>query len=153
MYTDATLFAESNTYSYAMLARDHEGKLVEAVSSCKQGNIDPELADAIWIREALSWVKSKAWPRVVVEIDCLVVTKANHCLSTNLSYLGRVIDECKSLLVELVDRKIMLKFVKRSENKVAHFIARHNISIADCIWRRENAYPEFIHVLLDDLKV
>lgn len=135
--TDAALFADPNYYSYAMIARDHDGRLVEALSSCKQGCINPELAEAIGIMEALSWVKSKDWQRVVIETDCLVVTQAIRSSSINLSYLGRVIDECKGLLSELGNRKVLLNFVKRSANKVAHFIARHNSSLADRIWRGE----------------
>ena len=60
-----------------MIARDHEGRLAEAASSCRKGCIDhPELAEAIGIKEALSWVKAKDWRRVILETDCLVVTQA-----------------------------------------------------------------------------
>lgn len=40
-----------------MLARDHTGEMIEAISSCRQENIDPEMAmaEAIDTREALSW--------------------------------------------------------------------------------------------------
>lgn len=47
-----------------------------------------------------------------METDCLVVTQAIRCSTINLSYLGRVIDECKQLLSDLGDRKVILKFVK-----------------------------------------
>lgn len=33
--TDATLFIDSNRYSYSMLARDNTGELLKAISSCK----------------------------------------------------------------------------------------------------------------------
>lgn len=57
--TDATLFEDSGHSSYSLLARDHEGNMLEAKACCKQGSIAPELAEAIEIREALCWVKSK----------------------------------------------------------------------------------------------
>lgn len=69
--TDAAIFEESNYYSYAMVARDHTGTMLEAQSSCKQGILNPDLAEAIGIREALSWVKSKDWQMVEVETDCI----------------------------------------------------------------------------------
>lgn len=72
---DAALFEDSNCYSYAMKTRDHEGNMMEAASSCKEGSIDPELVEAIRIREALSCIKTRAWLKVVVETDCLVVTQ------------------------------------------------------------------------------
>lgn len=151
--TDAALLEDSNCYSYAMIARDHEGNMSGAVSNCKQGNIDPEFIEAIGIRQTLSWVKTKAWPKVVVETDCVVVTHVIRCSSMNLSYLGRVLNECKTFLSDLGDRKVILKFVKRYANKMTHFIARHNSSLADRSWRGGNAHSDFIHVLLNDLKV
>lgn len=51
--THAAIFKNSGCYSYAMLARDHEGKMMEAVAKCIQGSINPELAEAMGIREAL----------------------------------------------------------------------------------------------------
>lgn len=71
-------------------------------------------------------------------------------LSVNLSYLGRVIDECKELLSGLGDSKVFLKFVKRSANMMAHFVARHSSSIAERIWRGDYARPDFISVMLND---
>lgn len=93
--TNVALFEDSNCYSYAMLARDQEGRKIEAVSCCKERRFNPEFAETIGIREALSWVKLKQWPVVVVETDCPTAIQAIHCSSTNLSYIGRVIDECK----------------------------------------------------------
>lgn len=61
--------------------------MMEAASSSKQRSIDPEFAEAIGIRDALSWVKTRAWPKIVVETGCLAVTQAIRCSSTNLSYL------------------------------------------------------------------
>ncbi|KAL8133670.1 hypothetical protein AgCh_008927 [Apium graveolens] len=151
--TDAALFEHTNSYSFAMVARDHSGSMLGALSSCRQGSINPELAEAIGIREALSWVKSKDWPTVIIESDCLGAIQAIRCSSVNLSYLGRVIDECKNLLVDLRSRNVTLKFVKRSANMVAHFLARYSSSLADRSWGMGDAHPDFIHVLLKDLQV
>ncbi|XP_074351531.1 uncharacterized protein LOC141690649 [Apium graveolens] len=151
--TDAAIFTNSNRYSFSMVARDHLGELVEAKSSCKQGTIDPVLAEAIGIREALSWVKEHGWCGTAVETDCLAMVQAIRCSSVTLSYLGRVIDECKGLLAQLKERNVTLMFVKRSANKVAHYLARHSNSIADRSWRMEDVSPDFYRVMLDDLKV
>lgn len=134
-----------------MVARDHTGALIGAQSSCKQGSLNPDLAEAIGIKEALSWVKSRAWERVEVETDCLGVVQAIRCSSINLSYLGRVIDDCRRLLDDLRVHNVTLKFVRRSVNRVAHAIARYSSSLADRIWDMETVQPEFIHVLENDL--
>ncbi|KAL8104689.1 hypothetical protein AgCh_028771 [Apium graveolens] len=151
--TDAALFENSNCYSYAMVARDHTGAMLEAVSCCRPGRPNPELAEAVGIREALSWVKQKSWPSTIVESDCLGAIQAIRCSSIHLSYLGRVIDECKQLLSDLESRNVTLKFVKRSANKVAHFIARNSSSIADRRWDMGDTSPDLLHVLMNDLRV
>lgn len=53
--TDAAFFEFFNCQSFSMVARNHNGELVDAVSECKQGNIAPEMAKVIEIRKALSW--------------------------------------------------------------------------------------------------
>lgn len=51
--TDAAIFEASQYFSYSMVARNHSGELLEAVFKCNQGNINPEMAEVIGIREAL----------------------------------------------------------------------------------------------------
>lgn len=101
-----------------MVARDHTGDLLVATVSCKHGQITPELAEAIGIKEALRWVKNKIRQPVVVETDCLTVVQTIRCSSVNLSYLGRVVDECKSLVNELKNRHVMLNFIERFDEQV-----------------------------------
>ena len=68
------------------------------------------------------------------------------------SYFGRIVDECRALLMELKDRGVNLRFVKRSANNLAHALAKCSYSIADRIWKANVAYPDLIHVLENDLK-
>lgn len=53
--TDAALFSNLHRYSHAQVVRDHNGALVEAMSRCYPGIVSPDLAEAMGIREALSW--------------------------------------------------------------------------------------------------
>lgn len=79
--TDVAIFEDSNIYIYDIVGRDHDGQLLEARSSCKQGCLYPELAEAIGIREALSWVKEIKWPIAEVELDCLDSIQVIRCSS------------------------------------------------------------------------
>ncbi|XP_062100583.1 uncharacterized protein LOC133806507 [Humulus lupulus] len=54
---DAAIFSEMGTFSYACIARNETGHPIEAITSCKQGSMSPELAEIMGIREALSWIK------------------------------------------------------------------------------------------------
>lgn len=149
---DAAIFEDSGKYCLSMVARDSAGHLVAAVAKCRIGRVAPELAEALGIKEALSWTKNMITQPTIIESDCLAAIQAIRCSTVNLSYLGRIIDECKSLLSELKKRQVTLIFVKRSANKVTHFLARHNSSIADRCWYGGDAYPELYQVLCNDLK-
>ncbi|XP_030477950.1 uncharacterized protein LOC115694989 [Cannabis sativa] len=109
-------------YSFACIARDASGHALEAISCCKQGTVTPELAEAMGVREALSWLKRKGWHRVTIETDCLIVVQALRSPLPMFSYFGSVISDCKTLLKDVND--VFILFVKRSDNGVAHTIAR-----------------------------
>lgn len=79
--SDTTIFKESNCYSFAFVVRDHEGRLVEARSTCLRGSPSLDLAKVFGIREALSWIKYKDHCNIIVESDCLQTVQAIHTLS------------------------------------------------------------------------
>ncbi|KAL8109427.1 hypothetical protein AgCh_025503 [Apium graveolens] len=109
---DAAIFEETNTYSYAFIGRDHAGAVLEAKSVCRMGNIAPENAEAIGVREALSWIKEQEIQNARVETDCVVVVQAMRGSVIPRSYFGRIINECSALLRELEGKNISVKFVK-----------------------------------------
>lgn len=129
--TDAAIFKHSSCYSHAFVARNQHGHLIEAQSKCRQGAIAPELAEALGIREALSWIKENQYDGVELETDCLQVIQAIRSTITSLSYLGRVVEDCRVLLLSLKARNVIIRFVKRSANRVSHFLARYSCSISD----------------------
>lgn len=74
--SDAAIFRETSCYSYACIVRDDKGSLIEARSKCSRGRTSADLAEAIGIREALSWVKNEGISNIVVESDCLQIVQA-----------------------------------------------------------------------------
>lgn len=58
---DEEIFGEENSYGIGMVARDDRGKMIQARTVCKDCLITPEHAEAMAIKEALSWVKDKEW--------------------------------------------------------------------------------------------
>lgn len=56
-----------------MCCSELQGGGKDGISSCKIGRVAPEIAiaEAIGVREALSWIKEQKWERVTVETDCL----------------------------------------------------------------------------------
>ncbi|XP_030477862.2 uncharacterized protein LOC115694899 [Cannabis sativa] len=146
---DVAIFSSTNCYSYSCVARTHTGTLLEAKAKCVRGVVSPEVAEAIGIHEALSWIKDKKWSRVEVELDCLVAIQSIRSPSTMYSYFGRIITKCKKLLDELKDCLVSLKFVKRYVNNGAHYLTRSTCFIVDRSLSVSNA-PS---VLMNDLIV
>ena len=144
---DAAIFEKTNSYSFAWIARNHGGSLVEARSTCLRGTPNPELAEVMGIREALSWVMSKDQKNVIIESDCLQMVQAIRSFFSCLPYLGRVVQDCRTLLTNLSSKNVMFRFVKRSANKVAHFLARDSCSIANHICRVGDVHSNFQLVL------
>lgn len=87
-----------------------------------------------------------------VETDCLQAVQAIRSSITSLSYLGRVIEDCRALLKGLKDQNVLIRFVKRLANRVSHYLARYSCSIADRIWGVGDVHSEFQNVLLNDLR-
>lgn len=150
--TDAAIFQDSNSYSYAYVIRNHKGEFMEAETKCNQGNISPEMAETVGIREALSWIKNSRRKDVVLESDCLQIVQFIRSSVTSCSYLGRLVEECRTILASLRDQNIVFRFIKRSANSVAHYLARYSRSVADRRWLINDVHPDLFHVLLNDLK-
>ena len=51
--TDASLFNDHNCFSFCCVARDHLSSFIEAVTICRRGQVTPEVAEALGIKEAL----------------------------------------------------------------------------------------------------
>ncbi|KAM6557842.1 hypothetical protein CsatB_004861 [Cannabis sativa] len=65
---DGAIFETQQKFRFGCIARDNHGKLMEARSESRWGCVLPEIAEVIGIKEALSWIKTKGWDKVVVEM-------------------------------------------------------------------------------------
>ena len=119
---DAALFNDKHYFGFGCVAWDHSGRFLGAKMASKTGRITTNLAEVIAVKEALSWVKTNQWTRVLVESDCMKVVQALH-ISVELSSLfGLVVLDCRQLLQDIVNVEVC--FIRRSANRVAHCLAR-----------------------------
>lgn len=102
---------------------------MEAFSKCKSGTIAPELAEAIGVKEVLSWIKERQWPSVLIETDCLLVVQSLRSALPMHYYFGSIISDCLNIWSQVPYVDIV--FVKRSANKAVHSLARSSFFIAD----------------------
>lgn len=130
------------------MARDSKGDLIEAIAQGRDGSILPEVAEAVGIKEALSWIKLMGWSCVEVESDYILAVQSIRSSSSLCSYFGRIIFECRTLLYELKSNLVTLYFVKRSANTAAHFLARQTCIVSYRVIGVSETPYEFASILL-----
>ncbi|XP_019197208.1 PREDICTED: uncharacterized protein LOC109191092 [Ipomoea nil] len=118
---DVTMDQRGRRMGFGWTVFDWDGAVLEMVLFAKEGLYRVHEVEAMGAREALSWIKGKGWPRVILETDAQVITRAVTG-GVDLSPFGAIIEEIRDLL----DQMPMLKFryVSRKANTVADFIAK-----------------------------
>ncbi|XP_031106785.1 uncharacterized protein LOC116011363 [Ipomoea triloba] len=129
MNTDIAMDIHHNIMGLGWVLRDHHGMFLAAKAMQISGNYSVQEAEAVCIREALSWLKGTGMGDVDIETDSQLVY---YALSSNpfISTFGFLIDDIKEVasMIEGVD----FCFVKRSANRAAHIVAREAVSLTGC---------------------
>ncbi|XP_060960654.1 uncharacterized protein LOC133031222 [Cannabis sativa] len=145
---NAALFAQDNSYGFGIVARDSQGKLIEAKTYYHGGDFSAETIEAIGIKEALSWIKNKKWQNVQVETDSMVTVQGIRSNQKMNSTFGLVVQDCQFLLSSL--NNVNLFFIRRSANRVAHVIARHSRFFPGCSIFEHNAWADLKALLYSE---
>ncbi|KAL8097722.1 hypothetical protein AgCh_030733 [Apium graveolens] len=111
---DAPIFSRHNAFGIGMVARDSKGALIISRSASFKEHVRAEYVEAVAIREALSWIKERNCPEVIVESDCLVVTQAINSKAKMISLFGRVIQECRGMLSESHNLSVIYQTVNHT---------------------------------------
>ncbi|KAH9771200.1 putative reverse transcriptase/RNA-dependent DNA polymerase [Citrus sinensis] len=119
---DATTFSSSGKISHGAVIRNSDGVFIAARSDCFIGSFGAREAEAIGVREILSWLKGLPVFPVIVEMDSLQVFNALTTNSFSHNGFGFIIDDCRALAHSIGD--VTFSFVRRSANSAAHSIAQ-----------------------------
>ncbi|XP_019181376.1 PREDICTED: uncharacterized protein LOC109176397 [Ipomoea nil] len=114
--------ADNNEAYYGIVISDGDGVFMAA----KNGKLcclnDPHLAEAMAVKEALSWAKARGHNKIMVLSDCQMVCNLINRSMLDLSYAGCVIADCRN------DQRhfevVSFKYFPQSVNKAAHALAR-----------------------------
>ena len=112
-----------------MVARDADGTVVAARTRCFSGKVAAEFAEALAIKEAMSWIKEHGWQEVLLESDCLAVVQAIRSKVKIRSSFGLEVEECRREI--RLSNILSLLFIKQSANTVAHCFARASYKYPD----------------------
>ena len=130
---DAAIFESQRRFGLGCVLRNSDGCFLAARCVGRPGMFGAREAEALGIREALSWLKKLQFPCVVVEMDCLQVFQALTEGFSGPNGFGLIIEECRALALSIGEVKF--SFVRRSANFAAHTIARAGSSMSDSrVW-------------------
>ncbi|WOH11565.1 hypothetical protein DCAR_0831054 [Daucus carota subsp. sativus] len=145
---DAAIFADIKKIGIGGVIRDANGNFVKAVCKQLDGLWSPREAEALSLKEILSWTKQHGFTRCVFETDSKLLVDACNG-SSGRSYFHIIVSECVDLIKHF--ENVLVRFVHRSANEVAHMLARASRSTPD-LQEWENVAPSFLsNVLTYDL--
>lgn len=140
---DTTLFEDISCTGLGSVARDAAGKFFRARNMRHEGLVSPREAEAMELKEALSWVKASNFKKCIFETDSQILAEA--CKGTRRrSHPETIVSKFQHFDDVLVD------FVRRSTNEVAHLLARAARSVSDFREWHENAPDTIYHVLISE---
>ena len=144
---DAAVFIESGFTGVGSIIRDEHNKFIRARNHRIDAVYQPREAEAIGLREALSWVKELGYRKCVFETDAKMLAEACKKVQGR-TYFHSIVLSCVELFKHYDE--VLVEFVYRSANEVAHKLARVTHSMSG-IHEWADAAPEFISdVLLID---
>ena len=96
-YVDASVYPGTNAFSIGMVMRNTEGTFMATENYKFWGEVSIVEAEAIGVREALSWIKElqKKDNEILVESDSQLTVNAIQSQSMNYLEIGEIIESCK----------------------------------------------------------
>ena len=113
---------------FATVIRDDRGGFVAARALRIPGAWKPREAEAIAMKEALSWVINRGYMQCVFETDSYVLADACNG-SPGRSLFDIIVRDCVELSKHI--SQVLFSFAYRSANNVAHVLAQATCSMSD----------------------
>nr|GMD23989.1 uncharacterized protein LOC109191080 [Ipomoea batatas] len=124
---DAAVRPNNGRMGFSWVLRDEYGLFVAAGSIPGNGVFTPREAEAMAVREALSWIKDHGYSQVEVETDALQIIQSLK-QSVDDSSFDLILLDVKDLLLSFTD--VAISHVSRTANRVAHSLAREACSMS-----------------------
>jgi ribonuclease HI len=119
---DAALNKKDGRLGMGVVIRDHEGGLVAAQCRFQQGEVDPQVAEALSVVNALSFCLERGVKTISIEGDARNVVEAVKSHLDNWSIIGHVVADAKYLCTHFDEWDI--NYMGRQANYAAHFLAK-----------------------------
>lgn len=124
---DAATFRDKSV-GWGAVIRDHNGAFLATICKKVEGAWRPREAEAMAIKEALSWIIKLQYQKCIVETDARTLVQACK-RDPEESFFGTIVGDCTRLLKHI--NEVLIQFAFRSANSVAHNLARAAYSMSD----------------------
>ncbi|KAK6116072.1 hypothetical protein DH2020_008341 [Rehmannia glutinosa] len=130
---DAAICQQRKLTGIGVVLRNDQGEFIVARTIYFPGIYAIREAEAISVREALSWLHDLGIRQVVVETDAKYVVDSLTSHEFGISEYDFVIQECRAFLQS--EPEVSAKFVRRNANMVAHELAKGSFSFdSPSVW-------------------
>ena len=119
--TDAACMQGSDQVGVGCVVRDEWGNFIRSRSNIVHGRFQPREAEAISLREALSWTKEWRRTKCIFECDAKLLVDAVNGVKGK-TYFHAMVEDCIDILKHFDE--VLVVFAHRSANIVAHSLAR-----------------------------
>ncbi|XP_073132699.1 uncharacterized protein [Henckelia pumila] len=92
---DAAVHTSPPHVGFGCIIRDSHGIVLAATQGRMHGNYDPAMAEALAIREALSWIRNLHLSSIIMESDALLIIEALNSTEPDFSNVNLIIEDCK----------------------------------------------------------
>lgn len=124
---DAATFMETKSVGIGSIIRDEQGAFVRVRNQKIDCQLHPREAEAVGLKEALSWTENLGFKNCIFETDAKLVVDAIK-ENTGCAYFHTIIEDCVDLLKHFDN--VLVQFVHRSANVVARTLARATHSMS-----------------------
>ena len=111
------------------VVRDDVGGFLRARACRIRSRAYAREAEALSLKEALSWIKEWRTFKCIFEMDAKLLMDALHSTKPGKSFFDMLVDDCKELIKHF--EEVLFVFVHRSANNVAHMLAQAAYSTSD----------------------
>ena len=137
----------SSFIGFGLVLRDYLGKLSWCKAMKTPGRVHAKVAEALCLKEALSWEKEEGLASVQIESDALMVVNGSLKADVDNSEFGGLLATCRNILLQL--QHVSIGHICQEANCVAHYLAKSSFRFNDPIVWHET--PDFLqaHIVFD----
>lgn len=144
MNIDVGLNIQKMRVGGGIITRKDDGSLIKAWATSESKLGEPEVEEALAIRQALNIAKQNGWRKIMIQFDCKRIIDKIREKNTEDSNIGVILFDILKISQDFAE--CYFSFIKREGNCVAHQLAKFTIHlIHEIVWK--DSFPDWLNSL------